>query len=69
MTTQLNIAKIRRFCTEARNLCPPETFSVINHHEMKLPAYNYERYNEGLNIRKNGKFQNFKPKDEDFNAL
>ena len=26
----MNITKIRRFCTEARMLCPPETFSVIN---------------------------------------
>ena len=34
----LNIAKIRRFkfCMEARKLCPPETFSVINHNQKKL---------------------------------
>jgi len=26
----LNIAKIRRFSMEARKLCPPETFSIVN---------------------------------------
>ena len=40
---------------EARKLCPPETFSVINHNQKKLLAYNYWRQKEGYNIRKNGK--------------
>ena len=53
---QLNIAKIRRFCMEARKLCPPETFSVINHNQKKLLAYNYWRKKEGYNIKKNGNF-------------
>ena len=28
---------------EARKLCPPGTFSVINHNQKKLLAYNYWR--------------------------
>ena len=41
---------------EARKLCPPETFSVINHNQKKLLAYNYWRQKEGYNIKKNGNF-------------
>ena len=52
----LNIAKIRRYCMEARKLCPQETFSVINHNQRKLLAYNYWRQKEEYNIRKNGNF-------------
>ena len=52
----VNIAKIRRFCMEARKLCPPETFSVINRNQKKLLAYNYWRQKERYNIRKNGNF-------------
>ena len=37
---------------EARKLCPPETFSVINHNQKKLLAYNYWRQKEGYNIRR-----------------
>ena len=32
---------------EARKLCPPETFSVVNHSQKKLLAYNYWRQKEG----------------------
>ena len=41
---------------EARKLCPPETFSVINHNQNKLLAYNYWNQKEVYNIRKNGNF-------------
>ena len=41
---------------EARKLGPPETFSVINHNQKKLLAYNYWRQKEGYNIRNNGNF-------------
>ena len=47
---------------EARKLCPPETFSVINHNQIKLLAYNYWRQKEGYNImaaRKLAKLQGF----------
>ena len=53
---------------EAMKLCPPETFSVINHNQKKLLAYNYWRQKEGYNIRKNGNFQALTPKGKDFMA-
>ena len=30
MNDDLDIAKFRRFCGEARKLCPPDAFSIIN---------------------------------------
>ena len=52
LSSCLNWKKI--YCDDHTSLS--ETFSVINHNQKKLLAYNYWRQKEGYNIKKNGNF-------------